>query len=496
MVQPFPQTPAFSGWNAPVRVECDIGDLVVEGRLPEEIAGRWYRLTPDPMFPPRRGDDAYWSGDGMISRFVIAGGRASYRARYLQTERLRNDIAAGRSLYGDYRNPYTDDPRVAGMGRGTNNTTPIWHGGRLLALKEDSRALEVDPETLATRGEWNYHGRLRSQTMTAHPRLDPDTGELFFFGYEAAGLATREVAYAVADRHGELLREEWFEAPHVSFMHDFVVTKRHVVFAVFPFTCDLQRMQSGGPHWQWTPALDTRIGIMPRDAGVDALRWFRGPAVYAAHFLHGHSEGDRVHVDFDYDTVTPLSFGQASGGAEVAAFAPASQQIGRYSKLGRMVRWSFDLARPGEGWEERRIGPGGNFGSVAARDLMRDYRIAYYSTYDPAIGPRIEVGPVGVGMNAVLRVDVEAGTHSSYSEGPRVTFQEHVHIASKQVGHEGWLLLAADRHDEQRSEVLLLEAAHLERGPVARIQMPLRLRSQIHGNWYDEAGFAGAPARA
>src|SRR6185295_15876781 len=94
------------------------------------------------------------------------------------------------------------------------NTTPVFHGGKLFALKEDSRAMELDPHTLDTVGEYSYGGKLRSQTMTAHTRPDFDTGDLYFFGYEASGIASRDVSYCVADKDGNLKKEEWFEAPY------------------------------------------------------------------------------------------------------------------------------------------------------------------------------------------------------------------------------------------------------------------------------------------
>jgi carotenoid cleavage dioxygenase-like enzyme len=94
------------------RVECDIGNLVVEGTLPEEFPGSWYRSVSDPQFPPLSGDDIYLSGDGMVSLFRFDRGRVSLRKRYVRTERWKNEHAAGRSLYGRYRNPFTDDPSV------------------------------------------------------------------------------------------------------------------------------------------------------------------------------------------------------------------------------------------------------------------------------------------------------------------------------------------------------------------------------------------------
>ena len=59
---------------------------------------------------------------------------------------------------------------MRGKSRGTANTTPLWHGGRLLVLKEDHVPMQVDPDTLATIGPFDWHGRLRSKTVTAHPK--------------------------------------------------------------------------------------------------------------------------------------------------------------------------------------------------------------------------------------------------------------------------------------------------------------------------------------
>jgi len=132
----FPDSMDFSGFNAPSRVECDVYDLVIEGQVPAEINGAWYQTVPDPQYPPMLGQDTYLSGDGMLRMLRFENGHVDLKQRYIQTERFKNERRARRSLYGLYRNPYTDDPSVRGKGRGVNNTTPIFHGGRLLALKK------------------------------------------------------------------------------------------------------------------------------------------------------------------------------------------------------------------------------------------------------------------------------------------------------------------------------------------------------------------------
>jgi carotenoid cleavage dioxygenase len=453
-------------------------DLVVEGRLPDDINGNWYRCTPDPQYPPLLGHDTFLAGDGMVSYFHFENGHVDLKQRYVRTDRFQAERNARRSLFGIYRNPYTDDPSVrrAGMSqsRGTANTTPIYHGGKLLALKEDSRGWQLDPHTLQTIGEWDYDGKLRSPTMTAHPHLDPETGELFFFGYEAGELASRDVAYCVVDKNGRLRHEEWFEAPYCSLMHDFAVTKEHVIFPVFPTTADLNRIKAGGSHWIWEPTKECYVGIMPRAGSVKDLRWFRYPQARSGfHFMNAYTEGAKVHLDFGCGKVNPFPFIREATNVH---FDPRTM-------TGDYVRWTFDLSKPGNSIEETVIGPAGDFPRIADKDFMVDYDVGYYQSFDPTLGPPLIAGPVGGGFNTIQRLEVKTRKITSLAMDAHTTVQEHVHIPSKQAGHEGYLAFVADRHDKWLSEVWLLEAKHPERGAIAKIQIPLRLRVGVHGNW-------------
>jgi carotenoid cleavage dioxygenase-like enzyme len=476
MAKPFPDTMDFAGWNAPSRIECDIYDLVTEGDVPEEINGHWYRSIPDPQYSPMLGDDTYLSGDGMVSLFRFENGHVDFKMRYVKTERWKNERAARRSLYGLYRNPYTDDPSVRGKPRNANNTTPVFHGGKLLALKEDSHAMEMDPKTLETVGMFDYDGKLKSQTMTAHTRLAPDSGDLYFFGYEAGGLCTRDVAFCVADKKGNLVREEWFEAPYVALMHDFAVTTEHVIFPVFPITANLDRIKAGGHHWVYEQDKESFVGILPRDSNVKHMRWFRGPARSSFHFMNAYSEGNRVHMYFGVSKAPPFPFMQKASGLELR---PDQVRIG-------FVRWTFDLNKPGDEIEQEIVGPSGDMPRVALKDHMRDFDIGYYQTFDPRNGPPLIAGPVGAGFNTIVRMEVKTGKYTTLSLGPSTTVQEHIHIPSMKPGHEGYLAFVVDLHDQQLSEVAIVEAGHIEKGPIARIKVPFRLRVQVHGNWVEE----------
>jgi len=473
MTTPFPDMMDFQGHNEPSRIECDVYDLVVEGRIPEEFAGSWFQSVPDPQFPPLLGTDTFLSGDGMVRMFRFERGHVDFKQRYVQTERWQLERKARRSLFGAYRNPYTDDPSVRGKRRGAANTTPVFHGGKLLTLKEDSRPWEVNPKTLETVGEHSYDGKLRSETVTAHPRFDPETGELYFFGYEASGLASTDVAYCVADKNGRLLREDWFKVPYCALMHDFVVTKEHAIFPGFPIAADLARIKAGGPHWAWDQSKESYIGIMPRAGRVDEMRWFRARPCSVFHFMNGFTEGNKVHMDMCVSDVPAFTFMREAGGLHMP-----QQEV-----RGNILRWTFDMSKPGDTPEETVLAPAGDFPRTADKDMMVDYDVAYFMGLDFRFGPPIISGPVGGGFNTVSRLELKTGKITSHVAGPQRTLQEHFHVPSKQKGHEGYLGCIADLQDQNTAELHIFEAQFVDKGPIARIRVPLRLRSGVHGNW-------------
>lgn len=472
----FPALPQFSGQNAPSRLQCDLFDLEIDGVLPSSLQGTWYRCGPDPQFPPMLGDDLYVNGDGMMSAFRFCGGRVHYKARYVQTERYQAEHKAGRSLFGRYRNPFTDDPAAAGLDRGTANTTAFWHGGKLFALKEDSLPYVLDPDTLETRGRWNFGGKLRSQTVTAHPKRDPLTGEWIFFGYEASGLASRDVAYCVANADGELLREDWFQVPFTSFQHDFALTRDYVVFPVCPTIADLDRMKAGGAHWEWDGSKDTCVAVLPRNGRIDEIRWFKGPACSVFHVVNGFNEGTTVHVDLC------VSKRNAFPDIADACGAPFDPKEGAPI----VSRWTFDLAKGGEGFESRVLSElPGELPRIDERRALLPTGAVFYGALDIERS-QLLAGPQGLGANTLARLDATTGRLQTLYIDAHTTFQEPQFVPSGDGSESGHLLVVVDHHDTATASVLVLDAAHIDSEPIARIRLPMRLRDAFHGTWVSE----------
>jgi carotenoid cleavage dioxygenase len=264
MAEPHPADPLLCGPFEPLRMECDCPDLRIEGELPADLEGVLYRIGPNPQFPPR-GPYNPLQGDGMVHAFRFAGGRVAYRNRWVRTMQWRLEREAGRALFAT-GNPRDSDPAVARLATdGVANTHVVSHAGRLLALEEGHAPIELDPDTLDTLGPYDFGGRLPG-AMTAHPKLDPETGELLFFANFPGRAFDGALLFHVADARGELVRTERLQGPYPALVHDFAVTEAHVVFVVCPVTLSLERLRAGAPPIAWEPERGAFVGVMPRAA--------------------------------------------------------------------------------------------------------------------------------------------------------------------------------------------------------------------------------------
>ena len=490
-VRAYPKTIHFIELNTPVGIELAANNLDVVGTIPDEIAGAFFRAVPDPAQVPMFDTDIALSGDGMVAKFTIDNGNVDYAIRYVETARYRAEKKARKALFGKYRNPYTDDPSVAGVDRTVANTTPVWHGGRLFMTKEDGRAYEINPHTLETVGSWDYYGALKSKTMTAHPRIDPVTGEMFFFGYEADGLASTKIAYCIADRDGNLTSEEWFDGPYCASIHDFAITENYAIFPIFPTTSDLDRLKAGGEHWAHEQDLESWVGIIPRYGKAEEMRWFKGPkGVSSFHLMNAYEANGLIHLDHCMTDTNAFAFMREAGGIH------RDQQ----SLQGGLTRWTFDLSKDGDSFETGVVGPPGDMPRIRDADQGRAYNSAWYLSMNPqATTPPLLGGPVGVTFNCLLRIELGNGRIEPMALEPNMAINEPVHVPSKQAGHDGWLLFVVDRKTGEgqfESELWVVEAGNVAAGPIARVLLPFKMRPQVHGWWVsaDQLAHSKLPA--
>lgn len=469
MSRPFPpDEPFLQGYYAPLNAECDAPNLQVTGELPRELFGTLYRNGPNPQFAPR-GPYHWFGGDGMLHAFHLENGRASYRNRWVRTPKWALEHAEGEGLSDAFGSPMGSDPRIVALRSTVANTNVVWHGGRLLALEEAHAPFEVDPETLAPRGPQTFDGKLVGP-MTAHPKIDPVTGEMIFFGYSTRGPFSADMMLHVADKDGRLIRSEHFVAPFASMVHDFVVTRSHIVFPIFPLTGSMERAMKRLPPFAWEPDRGTHIGILPRGGSVADLRWFTGDPCYVFHPMNAFDDADgSVVCDMAKYEVAPLF--PKPDGSPTGAKPPQA----------RMVRWRFDLAGTGNGFTEQPLDDGAaEFPRLDERFATLPYRHGYLNRMPPADAGRPRDERWGL-----AHIDLSTGQTHTWRPETGDACGEPVFVPRSADADEGdgWLLSVIWRRAENRSDLAVFEAKDLAAGPVALAHLSHRVPAGFHGNW-------------
>ncbi len=466
MAQPFPDHPNLVGGFAPIHMECDAPDLIVEGEVPAALSGTFYRNGPNPQFAPR-GAYHWFAGDGMIHAFHINAGRVSYNNRWARTVKYQKESDAGKSLFAAF-NPMESDPSVLGMETdGLANTSIVWHGGKLLALEEAHAPFELDPTTLASMGSHTFEGKLQGP-MTAHPKIDPETGEMLFFGYNASGMISEDMSFHIVDKRGQLTRSETFKAPYAAMVHDFVVTREHVIFPIMPLTGSMERAMSGAPVYAWEPEVGVHVGIMPREGTVADMRWFRGDIDgYVFHLMNAHTDGDIVTCDVCEFEQAPL-------------FPAPDGTPGDPSKaVPRLTRWTFDLSQNSDSYKWERLDDlACEFPRLDERFAGLDYRYGYFAC---DTNPEFNVG----GFNGIGRRDHRTGKLEVYDVGAACATNEPIFVPASQAAAEGEGFLLANVYDANRqaSHLVILDAENVGAGPLAKAYLDHRVPFGFHGNW-------------
>jgi carotenoid cleavage dioxygenase-like enzyme len=150
-------------------------------------------------------EDIHFNGDGSVSAFRFENGHVDFRQRYVHTDRFK-----------------ADNEMVKGIIRTASNTNIIFWRGVLLAIKEDGPPFAMDPVTLETIGRYDFDGQVQSPTFTAHPKFDPDSGEMICYGYEAGGNgydASCDIVVYTIDKDGKKTEQCWYKAPFCGMIH-------------------------------------------------------------------------------------------------------------------------------------------------------------------------------------------------------------------------------------------------------------------------------------
>lgn len=285
--------------------ECDYELGRVQGALPEWLQGSYY-LNGPARFERAGLRYRHWlDGDGMVAALHFEAGRVRFVSRFVRTPRFLAEEQAGRALYRGFGTAFAGDRLVRDVALASPanvNVLPI--GGRLLALGEQGLPIELDPRTLESRGVWDFDGALfELSPFSAHPKLDPLTGELYNFGVSYARSRPLLHFYRF-DRQGRLIVRRPLALGAPRSLHDFALSRRHASFHLGPYVLDMAALQQPGgtllDALSYKPELGSRLMVISSFDGAPVASIELGSG-YCLHLLQACEDPRAPHllsVDF------------------------------------------------------------------------------------------------------------------------------------------------------------------------------------------------------
>ena len=296
-------TPFLRGIYAPVTEERDDADLpVVQGRLPDDLAGTSLRNGPNPRFRPVGSYTFPLDGDAMVHGVWFDHGTARYRNRFVRSPTLAAEEEAGRALWGGVHSGIRPDagqvgPELAGRDRHAPFEHVVCHAGTYLALADSGRAFSLTPN-LDTIGPHSFGGVLPSG-ITAHPKVDPLTGELVVFRYSPV---EPFLTWSTVTGEGVARPESPIDLDAPYMIHDCAITESYLVVFVCPVVVVPEGPGRGELALRWRPERRTRIAVIARDGS--GIRWFEQHTVWVWHvinaFEHHSQDGTTITIDYPF----------------------------------------------------------------------------------------------------------------------------------------------------------------------------------------------------
>ncbi|GAX38576.1 carotenoid oxygenase family protein [Nodularia sp. NIES-3585] len=444
---------------APVREEITTDSLKVIGELPANLSGMFVRNGPNPQWSPI-GQYHWFDGDGMLHGVRISNGQATYCNRYVRTRGWKIEQAAGKAVWSGFLEPPQIDNPHGGY-KNTANTALVWHAGQMLALNEGGAPHGIKLPDLQTIGEYTYNDQLVS-AFTAHPKVDPNSGEMRFFGYS---FSPPYLQYSIVSAAGDIVQTVPIDLPMGVMMHDFAITENYTIFMDLPLTFNPERLQRGEPGMMFQSDRPSRFGIIPRHGDNSNIIWFESSPCYIFHTLNAYEDQDQVVLI-------------ACRMSSTSVLKTDDSQTDPDADIPRLYRWRFNLST-GQVHEEMLDDVPAEFPRINENLVGKSTRYGYVSRMGKSSLPLFD-GLIKYDLSNSKSQTHEFGT-GRY--GGEAVFAPSIAATSED---DGWLLTFVYDQTSETSELVVVNAQDVTAEPVARVIIPQRVPYGFHGTWVSE----------
>jgi carotenoid cleavage dioxygenase len=442
-----------------------------------------------------------FSGAGMLHQVQIANGAATYSNTYIRTPRFEIERAAGGELYGEVTDVAGGGlagleriqmierkkqqgliPNLSPLELTPGSTAIQYHHGDLYCLQESGYAfklaarIEGDRLILDGRGEletWNgqWHG-----PFSAHPRIDPDNGDLYNLSIDAAGaIIAGHVASGLVRRQTSVHQQD--AGGRMGYLHDFFLTEHHLVFPDISLRVDPTGLLGPtGSVFSFNPARPLRWGVLSRDFTTgDTVRWFETDAAGSMwHVVNAWEEHDDTTDRTCIVLYAPM---YPSYPSDLPIHTPEEPHA-------RLTRWVLDLAA-GTVTEARTLLDHGY-----ERPSLNLDRVGRPSRYGYLLDEEAD-GYMGKG---VLKYDLTNHTEAGYFGYGDLHGGEALFVpkSGATLEDDGYLLdlLMGDTD----AALIVIDASTMQE--VARLHLPQRVPFGVHACWLDAIKMETIAARS
>ena len=449
----------LEGNFAPVDEEVSLACTQIDGEIPRDLAGYFLRTGPNPQFEPVMPDLYHpFDGDGMIHQVEFKDGAAIYRNRWVETPGLLREREQGAAIWGGFNTIGKIETPADMPMKNLANTAFAFHNGKLFATWEGGSPYEVGLPELETVGEQTFGGRWR-HAVSAHPKVDPRTGELILFCYSPA--EQPYVRYGVVDRSGKLIHETGVElAGKPVMIHDMAITENYSLILDMPVTFSIERAMNGGKAFDWEPENGSRIGVLPRYGQGTDVQWFDVANGYIFHVFNAWEEGDDIVLQAcrtDRTTILDEDVGQTD------------------DQQGRLHRYRLNRST-GSAEEEVVSQIPVEFSRINETMIGTETRYGYASRFHPTRG---------LLFNGIVKHDRQ-GDHIELLELADEQVNQEVVFAPRidsRCEDDGYVIGFVHDDKDNHAECWIIDAQKFSDGPVARVRTPRRVPYGFHSHW-------------
>lgn len=465
--------PALSGAFAPIEEESVIDDLQIEGEVPADLNGIYVRNGPNRRFEAP-GRYHWFDGDGMLHAVRFDRGRVQYRNRWVMTQALQEELAAGRALWQGIKDPPRRDRPDMPI-KNTSNTDVKFFAGRLASMWYlGGDVYECDPYDLSTHGILSVDERLKGLPISAHSKVDERTGEFIFFAY---GKQPPYMWYGVITPDRQLKTFMPVQLPGPRLPHDMAVTPNYTILHDLPLFYDMEAFAAGRHKLNFHADIPSRFAVVPRHGTPDQIRWFEASPGYMYHVSNAWEEDDGQGGIEVVMTGTPFRLPRDWRGNLEADKFPKMPANLEHDFL--FQEWRFNL-RTGQ-TRERIIDDIVNSEFPVINSWMMGHKTRHSWNVLMGRSNRAE-DPRFCGL---AHYDLQRGTCVTYHEGPNRWWSEPPFAPKDHMVEEddGYLVGFVWDGDAQKSKVYVFDAKDVSHGPVCRITLPRRVPNGFHATW-------------